>query len=232
MTTNIRESLNRILLLLRKNALRPSLMNGLLCFTGALSLALGMTVFLQPNHIAGGGTPGMAILICHLTNLTAGTVMILINIPLLFVGGYYLGKKFVWRTVIVVIMISAWVDFFRELIQVPAGTDISVLAAIIGGAAIGLGVGLILKGGASAGGPTIIARIVAAHSNIRPGQLILVMDAVIVVLSLFVFGAVEPALLSILSVCVTGRCVDLVLLKYEKGIVSSPAVACSESPTR
>ena len=88
-----------------------------------------------------------------------------------------------------------------------------VLAAIAGGAAIGLGVGLILKGGASAGGPTIVARIVAAHSNIRPGQLILLMDIAIVVASALVFGAMESALLSTLSVFVTGRCVDLVLNK-------------------
>jgi len=199
--------------MLNKRVWRRSFVNGGLWLFGSMSLALGMTVFLQPNQIAGGGTPGMAILICQLTDLTAGTIMLLINLPLLVLGGYSLGQKFVWRTVLAVIMISAMVDVFREVLHVPAVSHLPVLAAIAGGAAIGLGVGLILKGGASAGGPTIIARIVAAHSNIRPGQLILLMDAAIVVASAFVFGKVEPALLSMLSVFVTGRCVDLVLNK-------------------
>ena len=210
--------------MLNNKVRRYSLMNGGLCLLGALSLALGMTVFLQPNQIAGGGTPGIAILICHLTGLTAGTVMLLLNLPLLALGAYFLGRTFVWRTVLAVIMVSALVDMFREVLHIPAMTHMPVPAAIIGGAAIGLGVGLILKGGASAGGPTIIARIVAAHSNIRPGQLILMMDAAIVVSSAFVFGSLDPALLSMLSVFVTGRCVDLVLNKDEMRIAPAPAI--------
>ena len=183
----------------------------LLCLSGSILLAAGMTMFLQPNQIAGGGTPGMAILVCHLSGLTGGTAMMLINIPLLILGGYCLGQGFVWRTVSAVVAISLLVDLMREVLQVTAITQNPLLAAIIGGAGIGLGVGMILKGGASAGGPTIIARIVAERSPIRPGQLILLMDILIVCLSALVFGAIEPALLSMLSVFVTGRCIDLVL---------------------
>lgn len=203
----------------------------LLCVLGALLLSVGMTMFLQPNQISGGGTPGIAILICHLTGLTAGTVMIFVNLPLLVMGGYFLGQKFVWRTVFAVVTISALVDLLREVFQVTAVTNSPLLAAIIGGAGIGFGVGLILKSGGSAGGPTIIARIVAAHGIIRPGRLILIMDAIIVLFSVIVFGALEPALLSLLSVFVTGRCIDLVLKSHD--MKASPAVVSvsSQSPT-
>jgi uncharacterized membrane-anchored protein YitT (DUF2179 family) len=194
-----------------KKTWREELDNGLLCLLGSLLLALGMSMFLLPNQIASGGTPGIAILICHLTGLTAGMVMLLINIPLLIVGGYYLGQQFVWRSVLAIVMISGLVDLFYEIIRIPAGTDTPLLAAIFGGAGIGFGVGLILKGGASAGGPTIIARILATHSDLRPGYLVLFMDAVIVCSSAIVFGAIEPALHSLLSVFVTGRCIDLIL---------------------
>ncbi len=187
--------------------------NNLLCLIGSLAIALGITLFIQPNQIAAGGTPGIAILLSHLTNMTAGSLMLIINIPLLILGGYFLGKVFVWRTVIVVAIISALVDFFNEIVQVTAVVQQPIVAAICGGAAIGIGVGLILKGNASAGGPTIVARIIADKSSIRPGHIILLIDATIVISSAFVFAAAESALLSMLSVIVTGRCIDLALRK-------------------
>lgn len=185
--------------------------DGLFCLVGSLALALGVTLCIQPNHIASGGTPGMAILLSHLSGLTVGSIMLAINIPLLFLGAYFLGHKFVWRTIIVVAAISGLIDFLNEIVQVPTLTDQPILAAICGGATIGIGVGLILKGNASAGGPTIVARIVSDRTRMRPGHLILAMDAIIVISSAFVFGSIESALLSVLSVLVTGRCVDLVL---------------------
>jgi len=187
----------------------------LLCLLGSLALALGVTLFIQPNQIAGGGTPGMAILLSHLSGLTIGSLMLLINIPLLILGAYFLGQKFVCRTIVTVALISLLVDFFNEVVQLSAVTRQPVLAALLGGAAIGIGVGMILKGNASAGGPTILARIIAGRSCIRPGHLIMAFDAIIVCSSAFVFASIASALLSLLSVLVTGRCIDLLLRKND-----------------
>ena len=185
--------------------------NGLLILIGSTALALGVTLFLQPNQIASGGTPGMAILLGHLSGLTLGTVMLVINIPLLVIGYCYLGQGFVWRTIVAVVLVSGLVDLFNEVIGVVSLTGSPLLAAVIGGAAIGIGVGLILRGNASAGGPTIIARILSVRTRIRPGQVILAIDIAIVLSSALVFGALAPAFWSLVSVVVTGRCVDLAL---------------------
>lgn len=185
--------------------------NLLLCLLGSAVLALGVTGFLQPNRIATGGTPGMAILISHLLGLSVGTVMLAINVPLLVIGGWLLGAGFVWRTVAAVVLISGMVDVSHGILAIGPLSGNPLLAAAGGGAAIGLGVGLILKGNASAGGPTIIARVLASRTRLRPGRVILAMDAVIVASSILVFGAVETGLWSLLSVVVTGRCIDLVL---------------------
>ncbi|MCK4501983.1 MAG: YitT family protein [Desulfuromonadales bacterium] len=181
---------------------------------GSIALALGVTAFLQPNQIVSGGTPGMAILLCHLSGLTVGTLILAINIPLLILGYFYLGQGFVWRTLVVVVGLSGLVDLFSEVLKIGAVTNNPFLAAIYGGAAIGIGVGLILKGNASAGGSTIVTRILANHIPLRPGQLLLCMDAMIVISTALVFGAVTPALWSLVSVIVTGRCIDLVLRNY------------------
>jgi len=205
--------------------------NALLGLAGCLLLALGMTLFLQPNRIASGGTPGMAILLAHLTGLPAGGLMLLINLPLLLLGGFCLGRGFVWRTVAAVAVISGLVDLGHELLRLPAVTTSPLLAALGGGALIGVGVGLILKGKASAGGPTILARILADRGW-RPGTLLMMMDAVIVAASAWVFGNLDAALYSLLSVMVTGRCIDLVLKKNELRAPTLAAPDCPGSPVR
>ncbi len=206
----MKRSGNQIITCLRRR-MRAEAGNIMLLLSGSLSLALGVTLFLQPNQIASGGTPGMAILLCHLSGLTLGTVMLAINIPLLVIACCYLGQSFVWRTVVTVVLISGLVDLCNEAIGVTALTRSPLVAALCGGAAIGVGVGLILRGNASAGGPTIIARIISTRSRIRPGQVILAIDILIVLSSVFVFGALAPAAWSLVSVIVTGRCVDLAL---------------------
>lgn len=191
--------------------LHAELGNCVLILAGCLSMALGVTLFLQPNQIASGGTPGIAILLCHFSSLTTGAIMLLINIPLLVLSYFYLGQGFVWRSVVTVLLVSALVDILNEVVGVGALTSSPLAAALGGGAAIGFGVGLILRGNSSAGGPTILARIVASRTRIRPGQVILVIDIAIVLAAALVFGALQPAFYSLLSVIATGRCVDLAL---------------------
>lgn len=173
-------------------------------------MAAGIALFLLPNHIASGGTPGMAILIHHLTGFSVGTVMLAINIPLLIAGWFWLGQAFVWRTVVVVSLVSGLVDLFHCLLPPGVMTFGPLSTAVFGGVAIGIGVGLVLRGDASAGGPTIVAKLLASHSRLPPGRVIMVMDIIIVSSSGLVFGAVEPALYSLVSVIVTGRTIDLV----------------------
>jgi len=191
-------------------AWRSELRNALLWLPGSVAMALGIALFLLPNQIASGGTPGMAILLNHLSGFSVGTMMLAINIPLLIVGCCFLGQGFVWRTVIVVSLVSGSVDLLHYLLPVGVMTFGPLSPAVLGGSVIGLGVGLVLKGDASAGGPTIVAKLITSRTRFRPGRVIMAMDIVIVSSSGLVFGAVEPAFYSLVSVVVTGRTIDLV----------------------
>ena len=83
---------------------------------GALFLALGVVGFFVPNHILTGGTAGLSLLLHYVTSYTVGTLMVAVNIPLLIIGGKYLGKMFALRTVITIILISLFIDFFAQII--------------------------------------------------------------------------------------------------------------------
>ncbi len=191
--------------------LRTEIKNALLMLAGTAALALGVVLFLAPNRIATGGTPGMAILLNHLSGLPIGLLMLSINLPLLVTGVKIIGKVFAFRSVVAIVLSSVFVDFFSQILKLEAVSQNTLLAALYGGIAIGIGAGLILKGDASAGGTTIIARLVAARTHYRPGQIILFFDVFIIIASAFVFNDIERALWSMISIYVTSKCVDMIL---------------------
>jgi uncharacterized membrane-anchored protein YitT (DUF2179 family) len=187
------------------------LKNSFYLLLGSSFIALSVVLFFLPNNITTGGTPGMAILLHHLTGFSIGSMIIAINVPLLIWGGKYLGRVFAIKTIIAIILISFFIDLFANLFTFEPLTSNILLASIFGGLIIGLGVGLIIKANASAGGSTIIARIVSANSHIKAAQVILYIDMLIVVSSIYVFKDFEKALWSIMSIYATAKAIDVVL---------------------
>jgi len=191
--------------------LKGEIRNFLYISAGAVALALGIVLFLAPNKIATGGTPGMAILLNFLISLPIGSLMLMINLPLLLISSKMLGRAFALRSVIAILIASICIDFFSEVLHLQAISQNVLLATLYGGIAVGIGVGLILRGNASAGGTTIIARLIAARSQYKPGQIILIFDVMIIVASGFVFADIERALWSMISIYATAKCIDIIL---------------------
>lgn len=194
-----------------KKSLLFELRNSAFILLGSLCLALGIVLFLLPNKITTGGTPGMAILLSYLFGLPTGTLMIAVNAPLFAAGAKYLSKAFALRTLVSILLTSGFIDLFREILQLQALSSDTLLATLYGGIAVGVGIGLVLRGNASPGGSTIIARIVSSRNDIKPGQVILFLDALIILASGLVFHDIERALWSLISIYVTSRCIDIIL---------------------
>ncbi len=178
---------------------------------GSALLAVGVALFLAPNKIASGGTPGMAILLNYLLGLPIGLLMVIVNIPLLLAGWKILGRGFALRSLGAIILSFVLVDLMREILKLEALSHEPLLAALYGGVFIGAGVGLVLKGQGSAGGTTIIARLIAARSRFSSGQVLLAFDFFIIAASVIVFQQIDRALWSLITIYVTARAVDLIL---------------------
>jgi len=189
---------------------KQEMKNNFFILLGTICIALGVVLFFLPNNFTTGGTPGMAILLHHISGYSIGAMVIAINVPLLIWGVKYLGKLFAIRTIIAIVLISIFIDFLKAFDFETIVSNI-LLASVFGGAIVGLGVGLIIKGNASAGGSTIIARIVSSNSHIKPAHVILFIDVIIVVSSIYVFKDFEKALWSIMSIYVTSKVIDVVL---------------------
>ncbi len=178
---------------------------------GASLLAIGVVLFLIPNQIVSGGTPGISILLNYFTGIPAGILMFAVNVPLVLISLKFIGKGFAIRTIFSIMVSSSVVDILREYFEVTGWTNEPILASIFGGVAIGLGLGFIIAGNASAGGPSIIARIVADKMGWKQANVIIALDIIIVIIAGIVFASTESALWSLISVYTTGRSMDMLM---------------------
>ncbi|MCF6181047.1 YitT family protein [Lutibacter sp.] len=179
--------------------------------TGSLITAIGVVGFLIPNKIVTGGTAGLSIIFHYLFNLPTGILMFLINTPLLLISIKHLGKRFAFRTIVAIILLSSFIDLLAEIIHFPALSTNTLLATIYGGICVGVGLGLIFKGDSSAGGSTIIAKIATTKLGLRAGTVILFLDIIVVVSAGIVFRDIELSLWSMISIFVASKFIDLVL---------------------
>lgn len=178
---------------------------------GSLLLAFGVVGFLNPNKIVTGGTAGLAILLHHLVDLPTGVLLTIINIPLLLVSIKFLGKYFAIKTIITIVLTALFIDVLAEGISLKALSENILLATLYGGVVIGVGLGLIFKGGASAGGGTILAKIITVKFNVKTSTVIFILDAFVVVLAGVVFRSIELALWGMISIFTATKLIDAVL---------------------
>ena len=182
-------------------------------FFGSLFLSLGVVSLFIPNAIVTGGTSGMAILLHYLLGLPTGMMMVVVNAPLLLIGAKYLGKRFTLRTVVTIVLSARFIDFFTEVLHVKALSHNVILASLFGGGLIGVGLGLVLSGNASAGGSTILAKIIASKTTIKASSVILFIDIIIIIAIGFIFKDVDLALWSLVSIYVSAKGIDMVLTR-------------------
>ena len=186
------------------------LKNFLLITVGSLLVAAGVSFFLLPAQIATGGTPGMSMLLYFLSGISTGKAMLLINIPLLLAGIRYIDFRFALRTIYAILAVSISIELLTTQIDFPAINSL-LLVTLYGGSSVGAGVALVLKGNASAGGTTIIAKIVSHYFPIKPAQVILILDVSIIVAIGIIFADMERALWSMLSIYATTQVIDKLL---------------------
>lgn len=190
---------------------KNEIINYAFIISGSFILALAVVGFFLPNQMITGGTAGLALLLHYITPLTIGSLIALINLPLLILGSKYLGKMFAIRTVITIILISLFVDFFAQIVKLEPFIIDTILSSIFGGIFIGVGLALVIKGNSSAGGSTIIARIISSKTEIKPAQVILVIDSIIILSALFILEDRTKILWSVISIYITAKMIDYIL---------------------
>ena len=181
---------------------------------GAFVYAMGISVFLDPNNLAPGGTTGIAIIINNLTGIKTGTLVFLINIPLLIFGWWKFGIKFILSTVYVTVISSVFMNFMNEFVILRYGliTDDLLLSGATGGSLMAIGMAVVFRQGATTGGTDIIIRALRQrYKHIRSGTIFIITDAMIVTASAIILKDIETALYAAITIVVSNYVLDLVL---------------------
>lgn len=88
-----------------------------------LIMVVGIYVFKFPNNFSFGGVSGMAVLLAKLTSITAGDWTFLLNMVLLVLGFFFLGKSFGIKTVYVSVLMSVALSGMEKLFPHDAAAD-------------------------------------------------------------------------------------------------------------
>lgn len=179
---------------------------------GSLLVALGYNFLIMPHKLVPGGAFGFSIILNQLIEIPVGTIALCINIPLLAWGIRVLGGKFGIKTILAMVLGSAFIDGLTYLFGNPVITEDLLVSSMFGGAIIGLGIGLVVTAGATTGGTDIIARIFSKWFRVSLGQMFIVIDGLIVLTSILVFQDIDLAPYCIIAILCISKTVDAVLM--------------------
>lgn len=175
----------------------------------SFTYAVGISLFLDPNNLAPGGVSGISIMLSRVTPVATGTWILLINVPILALGLWKFGMKFLISTIYCTVVSSAFTNMLLGF--APLTTD-KLLAALAGGAVMAVSMGMILKAGATTGGVDIIVKVMRLrYRHLKTGNLYLIMDATVVTLSGIMFRNLETALYAAVAIFVSSVVLDTVL---------------------
>lgn len=192
-----------------KKTLKRRALDYLTITAASFLYSVAVSLFLDPNALAPGGVTGIAIILNRITGLETGTWVLMINIPIIAVGTWRFGWRFILSTMYCTALTSGFINLLAPFGAVTAD---SFLAALAGGSLMAVGIGLVFKAGATTGGTDIIIKLLRLKfPHLKTGALFLITDTLIVTLSAFVFRNVDVALYAGLVVFINSVLLDVVL---------------------
>lgn len=180
----------------------------------ALLYAAGIAFFLNPNQLAPGGVSGIAIILKRVFPFLPGVGMLilLMNIPIMILGAWKFGKRFICSTIYSLLVSSIFIDILPALTGIDSATDNMMLAAVIGGALFGAAMGVMFRMETTTGGLDVIVKIVRQKKpHMRTGQIYMLLDIVVLAASAIAFHNIEVALFATVAIYVSTVVMDRVI---------------------
>ncbi len=177
---------------------------------GAIIFSIAMNMFLLPTGIVIGGITGIATILNIFFKAPVGITIILLNIPLIIANTKFFGSGFLHRTIIGVAASSIATDILT-FFPVTTTHD-PLICAILGGACIGMGTGLLMSRGYTTGGTDLIACLLRIKfKNFSTGTLVIISDLIIILGAAVVTRSFSGVFYSIITVWAAGKVLDIVI---------------------
>lgn len=190
--------------------------------TGAIIYAVATHSFINPAHIAPGGAAGAAVLLNYMTGIPIGLLTILLNVPLLWLAWLYLSHRFAVLTAVTTIICSAVLDLLVTPF-VPIYTGGRLLGSLYGGILLGIGMGFVFMAGTTTGGTDIVGFLLQKQKpDMSIGMALLIVDGVILIISILVFGNIESAAFGLLALYAQIKIIDGMVAGTLRSLLKSP----------
>jgi uncharacterized membrane-anchored protein YitT (DUF2179 family) len=164
----------------------------------------GYHFFFIPNKIAPGGFSGLGTILYYQFGFPVGAVTLALNVPLFLVAWRQQGIAYTLRSLVATLLFSVLLDILPEVIV----TEDLLLASVYGGGLVGVGLGMVVRSGASTGGTDMLANLITKRvPGMSFGVTLFIIEAVIVGLSAVAFGP-QSALYAVLVILMTSKLVD------------------------
>ncbi|MFY7899271.1 MAG: YitT family protein [Chitinophagaceae bacterium] len=182
-----------------------------LIFLGIGSAAFGLEIFLLPNNFIDGGATGIALLSAEISKVSLSILLIVINIPFIFLGYKIIGKEFAVKAAIAIGLLA----LATATIHFPNVTHDKLLVAVFGGFFLGAGIGLTVRGGAVLDGTEILAIFLSKKLGTTIGDIIMLINILVFSAAAY-FLSIETALYSIITYLAASKTLDFAIEGIEE----------------
>lgn len=196
---------------------RKSLETIICVLLGNIALAVAVGAFIVPHGIITGGSTGIALTMNHYVKGNLSVTIFIVNILLFILGTIVLGKKFALTTLVSTVVYPVFLSIVQAIPGITKLTDHIMLASLYGGAVLGLGIGLVVRVGASTGGTDILALVLHKWFHIPLAVFIYMVDFSVLLCQAF-FSNSEQILYGILVLVVAAMALNRVMLMGQSQI--------------
>lgn len=186
---------------------------------GGVLYAAGLCIFTAPHGMLSGGASGIAVVVNRFTGVPIGTLIFLINVPLMVASLYICGKTYTLRTLFNCFVFSAVIDAFSATVRFSYSGD-KIVCALYGGLLMGAGLYVVLSRSVVTGGSDLLAYLVQRkYPAWSISSLVFIIDAVIVAVGAVFYKSADIALYSVLLVIIITLVLDVMLRGRTSGAV-------------
>ncbi|MBQ7149076.1 MAG: YitT family protein [Pseudobutyrivibrio sp.] len=178
---------------------------------GAIVAAFAIEEFLVPNSIFDGGVTGISMIVAHFIPIPLGFLIVIINAPFVILAYKRMGHLLVIKMIYAIVLFSIMTGVFEP---VQNATSEILLAITYGGVLLGIGVGLVLKGGGCLDGTEVVAVILNRNLSVSTGQIILFFNVFIFSVAGVVFD-IDRGMYSLLMYFISSKVIDIVEIGFE-----------------
>ncbi|WP_298555320.1 YitT family protein [uncultured Algibacter sp.] len=173
---------------------------------GVFSAGFGLKGFLLPNSFIDGGATGISLLLENVTSLKLGVLLVIVNLPFIYLASKTIGNKFAIKSIIAITFLALVVHF----VNYPTITEDKLLIAVFGGFFLGLGIGMSMRGGSVIDGTEVLAIYLSRKLSLTIGDVLLLINILIFSVGAYLLS-IETALYAILTYLSAAKTVDFIV---------------------